>query len=150
MRQTIKFEKNMKEGLLTVIESSEVDPGVVTPLQEETYSLEEISAASKEGFEAFVKKFRKRSFFPTSEMCRKIFDETVDFFKSDEMETIAVEYDDIDSIPDEEEFVLEDDDVEIDKILEEDGTSDEDEIKEIDAKDDNIKFTPEDTSEHEN
>ena len=41
-------------------------------------------------------------------------------------------------------------DVEIDKILEEDGETSEDEIKEIDSEDDTPKFKPEDTSEHEN
>ena len=43
-----------------------------------------------------------------------------------------------------------DDDVEIDKILEDDGDTKEDEMKEIDSEDDTPKFTPEDTSEHEN
>lgn len=60
-----------------------------------------------------------------------------------------IEYNDIEAFPGEEEFVL-DDDVELDALLEEDGDTKEDEMKEIDSEDDTPQFTPEDTSEHEN
>lgn len=149
MRQKIRFEKNSKNNTLTILESSEVDPGVVMPLHEEEYVLEEMVKASNEGSQSFTSLLRRRTFFPTSDLCAKLFDHTVDFFKTDDIKNITVEYDDVESFPKEEEFFLEEE-VELDKILEEDGTTDEDEIKEIDAKDDAIKFTPEDTSEHEN
>ncbi len=150
MRQKIRFEKNIKDGILTVLESSEVDPGVVMPLHEEDYSLDEMIEASGKGLTAFTRLLRRRSLFPTSGLCEKLYENTIDFFKSAEMENMTVEYDDVESFPKEEEFQLEDEDVELDKILEEDGTSDEDEIKEIDDKNDTPQFTPEDTSEHEN
>lgn len=150
MRQKIRFEKNIKSGIMTILESSEVDPGVVLPLHEEDYSLEEAVAASESGYQAFTELIRRRSFFPTTDLCEKLFDRTKDFFKNADEENIVIEYDDVEAFPKPEEFHLEEEDVELDKILEEDGTSDEDEIKEIDAKDDTPKFTPEDTSEHEN
>lgn len=150
MRQKIRFEKNMKDGSLTLLESSEVDPGVVMPLLEEEYSLEEMVKASEDGFEAFTKLLRRRSFFPTSDLCNKLFESTKEFFKNDAEEKIVVEYNDVEAFPKEEEFQLDDDDVELDKILEEDGDTKEDEIKEIDEGGDTPKFTPEDTSEHEN
>ena len=43
-----------------------------------------------------------------------------------------------------------DDDVELDALLEEDGDTKEDEMKEIDSGDDDPAFKPEDISEHEN
>lgn len=149
MRQKIKFDKDLKAGKITLIESSEVDPGVVMPLLEEVYDLDELAKASDTGVEEFFKVLRRRSFFPTSDLTEKLFDSTIKFFKNSDETTITIEYDDAEAFPQAEEFKLEDD-VELDKILEEDGDSKEDEIKEIDSGDDNIKFTPEDISEHEN
>ena len=150
MRQKIRFEKNIKSGILTILESSEVDPGVVILLHEEDYNLEEMVKASNEGIQAFSQLVRKQSFFPTSDLCNKLFENTIEFFKNKTQEKIIIEYNDTEAFPKEEEFALEDDDVEIDKILEEDGDTKEDEMKEIDSEDDTPKFKPEDTSEHEN
>jgi len=150
MRQKIRFEKNIKAGKVIILESSEVDPGVVLLLQEEEYSLEEMTKASEEGVKAFSNFMRKKSFFPTSDLCNKLFENTIEFFKDDAQEKIIIEYNDIEAFPKEEKFQLEDDDVELDKILEEDGETSEDEIKEIDSEDDRPNFTPEDISEHEN
>jgi hypothetical protein len=150
MKQKIRFEKNVKEGILTVLESSEVDPGVIIPLHEETYDLSAMTAASLEGLEAFVQALRRRSFFPTRDLCIKLHEETQPFFQDDTHKKVVVEFQDSDALPDEEEFLLEDEDVELDALLDEDGDSKEDEIKEIDDDDDTPRFTPEDTSEHEN
>ena len=149
MKQKIKFEKNIKEGILTIIEFSEVDPGVVMLLHEEEYSLEELTQASKEGVDAFLGLLRRRSFFPARDMAVKLFDGSVDFFKDAGAEKLVIEYNDIEAFPGEEAFVL-DDDVELDALLEEDGDSKEDEMKEINSEDDTPQFKPEDTSEHEN
>ncbi|MBU1196801.1 MAG: hypothetical protein KKE62_14675 [Proteobacteria bacterium] len=150
MRQKIRFEKNSKNNVLTVLESSEVDPGIVMPLHEEDYALDQMVKASSEGMRPFIRLLRRRTFFPTSDLCAKLYEETLDFFKTEDVANITIEYDDVESFPGEEEFFLEDEDVELDKILEEDGTTVEDEMKEIDVDDDTISFTPEDISEHEN
>ena len=150
MKQKIRFEKNIKDGILTILEYSEVDPGVVMLLHEEEYGLEEMIQASKEGVDAFLAQFRRRSFFPARDMAVKLFEGSVAFFKDGAEEKLIIEYNDIEAFPGEEEFVLEDDDVELDALLEEDGDTKEDEMKEIDSEDDTPKFTPEDTSEHEN
>ncbi len=149
MRQTIRFEKNVKKNSLTIFESSEVDPGVVIKLLEEEYNLDEMVQASKKGYQVFTQALRKKSFFPTSDCCAKLFDSSIAFFKKKKEIELVIEYDDIEAFPGEEEFQM-DDDVEIDKILEDDGDTKEDEMKEIDSEDDTPKFTPEDTSEHEN
>lgn len=150
MKQKIRFEKNIKDGVLTVLESNEVDPGVVMPLHEEAYGLEEMTAAAKTDLEAFMTLLRRHSFFPTRDLCEKLYDNVLEFFKDESMEKIVVEYSDVEAFPGEEDFQLEDDDVELDALLDEDGDTKEDEIKEIDDEDDTPKFTPEDTSEHEN
>ena len=150
MKQKIRFEKNIKDGILTVLESSEVDPGVVMPLHEEEYDLEEMVDASKAGVETFLSKLRRRSLFPTRDMAEKIFENSKGFFADPEADKLVVEYNDTEAFPGEEDFRLEDDDVELDALLDEDGDTKEDEIKEIDSEDDTPKFTPEDTSEHEN
>ena len=150
MRQKIRFDKNMKAGVITVLESGEVDPGVVMPLHEEEYDMAELTAAHKEGLEAFKTAIRRRSFFPAADMARKLFDGTAAFFEDEEVEKVVVEYTDIEALPDDEEFHLEEDDVELDKLLDEDGETSEDEIKEIDSDDDTPQFKPEDISEHEN
>ncbi len=150
MKQKIRFEKDTKNGILTIMESSEVDPGVVLPLLEEDYDLAEMIKASEKGFQPFMQLLRKKSFFPTSDLCLKLHENTKKFFKNKAEDKIIIEYNDVEAFPKQEKFQLEDEDVELDKILEEDGDSKEDEIKEIDSGDDNPKFTPEDTSEHEN
>lgn len=150
MRQKIQFKKNIKNGTVTILESSEVDPGVLMPLHEEDYALEDMISASKHGRAEFTDQLRRRSFFPTSDLCNKLYENTKNFFKHKQTDKITIEYDDSESFPREEAFHLDDEDIELDKILEEDGTSDADEIKEIDTKDDTPKVTPEDTSEHEN
>jgi hypothetical protein len=149
MRQTIRFEKNVKKNTLTIFESSEVDPGIVIKLLEEEYNLDEMVQASKKGYQVFTQALRKKSFFPTSDCCAKLFDNSLEFFKKKKEIELVIEYDDIEAFPGEEEFQM-DDDVEIDKILEDDGDTKEDEMKEIDSEEDTPKFTPEDTSEHEN
>lgn len=149
MKQKIRFEKNIKDGVLIVLESSEVDPGVVMPLHEEEYRLEEMTAAAKESLEAFMAVLRRRSFFPARDLCEKLYDNTKDFFGDAAAEKVVVEYN-VEAFPSEEEFQLEEDDVELDALLDEDGDTKEDEMKEIDDEDDTPKFTPEDTSEHEN
>ena len=150
MRQKIRFEKHIKTDKVIILESSEVDPGVVLLLHEEEYSLKEMTKAYEEGALPFFNFIRRRSFFPTSDLCNKLFESMTGFFKNDAQEKIIIEYNDIEAFPKEEKFQLEDDDVEIDKILEEDGETSEDEIKEIDSEDDTPSFTPEDISEHEN
>nr|NJM01222.1 hypothetical protein [Desulfobacula sp.] len=150
MKQKIRFEKNIKEGRLTILESSEVDPGIVMPLLEEEYNLEGMVKASADGFKAFRQLIRRKSFFPTSEVCMKLFEGTAGFFKNDADQVITIEYDDADTFPKEEKFLLEDDDVELEHILEDDGETSEDEIKEIDDGEDSLGYSPEDISEHEN
>ncbi|WDP92634.1 MAG: hypothetical protein HUN04_24100 [Desulfobacter sp.] len=150
MKQKIRFEKNTKDGILTVMESSEVDPGVVQPLIEEEYDLKEMAQAVEDGIDAFLAALRRRSFFPTRDLCEKLFENVTDFFTDPEAEKVVVEYNDTEAFPGEEDFHLEDDDVELDALLEEDGDTKEDEMKEIDSDDDTPTFTPEDTSEHEN
>ena len=151
MKQKIRFEKNIKDGILTVLESSEVDPGVVMALHEEEYDLDEMTQAVKAGLAPFMEQFRRRSLFPTRDFAEKIYGQAQAFFADPEAEKLIVDYNDIESFPGEEEFRLEDeDDVELDALLEEDGDTKEDEIKEIDSDDDTPTFTPEDISEHEN
>jgi hypothetical protein len=149
MRQKIKFEKNIKKNTLTILESSEVDLGVVILLLEEDYDLEEIIKASKSGFQSFTQALRKKSFFPTSDCCFKIFENTMEFLQDKKQDKLTIEYNDIESFPSEDEFEI-DNDVELDQILEDDGDTKEDEMKEIDSDNDTPQFTPEDTSEHEN
>ena len=150
MKQKIRFEKNIKEGKLIILESSEVDPGIVMPLLEEEYSLDGVVKASVAGFSAFRQFVRRKSFFPTADVCMKLFEGTVEFFKNEADQVVTIEYDDADTFPKEEKFLLEDDDVELDHILEDDGETSEDEIKEIDAGEDSLGYSPEDISEHEN
>jgi hypothetical protein len=150
MKQKIRFEKNIKEGKLIILESSEVDPGIVMPLLEEEYSLDGVVKASAEGPAAFRKFVRRKSFFPTADVCMKLFEGTVEFFKNEADQVVTIEYDDADTFPKEEKFLLEDDDVELDHIIEDDGETSEDEIKEIDAGEDSLGYSPEDISEHEN
>ncbi len=154
MRTKIRFDRNVQTedqaDELIVLESSEVDPGVVMNMQEETYDLAFITAAHKKGFHSFQSALRRRGFFPAHEIMEKLFQETKDFFQDESQKSIVVEYNDVESLPDEDEFLLDDTDVELDELLDEDGDTKEDEIKEIDSEDDTPRFTPEDTSEHEN
>ena len=81
MKQKIRFEKNIKAGKVVILESSEVDPGVVILLHEEEYDLKEMIKASDKGVQAFSHFIRRRSLFPTAYLCNKLFENTIDFFK---------------------------------------------------------------------
>ncbi len=150
MRTKIRFDRNSQNGELVVMESMEVDPGVVMDMQEESYDLSQITEAYNKGINEFQSALRTRGFFPTSEIMALLFEETRDFFADASQKSVVVEYSDVENLPDEDEFLLDDTDVELDELLDEDGDTKEDEIKEIDSEDDTPKFTPEDTSEHEN
>lgn len=150
MRQKILFEKDIKKNMLKLVELSEVDPGVIIELFEDTYDLEAVTQASSEGYQRFMFKLRRKGFFPTADFSAKLFENTVEYFKDPNARKITIEYDDMEAFPDAEEFLIEEDDVELDSLLEDDGDTKEDEIKEIDSEDDTPKFKPEDTSEHEN
>lgn len=150
MKQKIRFEKNIKDNILTVLESAEVDPGVVLPLHEEDYDLEAVSLACKEGLMPFLAVFRRRSFFPTRDLSEKLFENATIFLADAESDKMEIKFNDMDTLPGEEDFKLEEEEVEIETLLDEDGDTKEDEIKEIDSEDDTPTFTPEDTSEHEN
>ncbi len=103
MRQMIEFEKNIKDDVLTVLESSEVEPGVVKQLHQEKYSFKEVKKASNEGIQPFTQLIRRQSFFPCSDLCTKLFEDSVEFFKNKSEEKIIIEYDDVEAFPQEEE-----------------------------------------------
>ena len=111
-----------------------------------------MSNASKEGREAFFQALRRRSFFPTHNLCGKLYEQTLEFFQAEDIEKLTIEYDDAEAFPKEDAFELDvDEDVELDDIIDDDGDTNEDELKEIDTDNDSsFKFTPEDLSEHEN
>jgi hypothetical protein len=149
MKQKMEFEKNIKEGKLIIRECSEVDPGVIMPLIQEEYDLNLITKASSEGFNAFRQRLRTRSFFPNIKCVEKIFGETREYFAGDDI-AITITYDDNEGIP-KEEIYFNDDIVELDHLLAEDGEASEDELKEIDdVADDPLRYSPEDISESEN
>lgn len=154
MKQIISFEKIKKGGKfssLKVVESSEVDPGVFMELNEEKYDLDQIAKASEQGIKVFTQLIRQKNFFPSTDLCNKLFENSIDFFKNKSEKKIVVKYNDIDVFA-KEDFQLEDDDVKLDEILDDDDI-DVDKIKEIDdpiIENDTPKFKPDDTSEHEN
>lgn len=150
MKQKIRFEKKIKGGTVSILEYSEVDTGIVQLLLEEEYNLNAMTKASEKGVQAFSSLMRRRSFFPSSYLSNKLFEGTIEFFKNESEKNVTIEFNDIEAFPNDEEFQMDDVDVELDKILEEDGDTKEDEIKEIDSEDDTPKFKPEDISEHEN
>jgi hypothetical protein len=143
------FETDDKNGILTALESGEVDPGIYMPLHEESYNLGEIKAAVENGLESFIQAFRRKNFFPVRDLCIKFYGNLPDFLADENQKKLVLEYDDAESFP-KIEIPFEDDDVELDALLDEDGDTKEDEIKEIDDEDDTPRFMPEDISEHEN
>ena len=88
MKQKIRFEKNIKDGILTILESSEVDPGVVMVLHEEEYDLAEIIQASKEGLDQFMVALRKRSFFPARDMIEKLYNGSLEIGRASGRERV--------------------------------------------------------------
>jgi hypothetical protein len=149
MKQNIEFEKNIEENKLIIRESGEVDPGVNMALIEEEYILDLMTKASAEGLKAFRQHLRTKSFFPNTPASLKLFEETVEFFKSDDI-SLSVSYDDNEGLPQEEAF-FPDEIIELDHLLAEDGEASEDELKEIDDTTDSpLKYSPEDISEDEN
>lgn len=160
MKQQFAFEKDLEKGTIILSESAETDPGSFMQLHQEEYSLEAMIEAGEKGCDAFVELLRRKNLFPPVDLAVKLFEAAAPFL-ADEGETkLLMEYADSDSFPvpgkPEEEAEKKDEDgdvdevVELDALLEVDGDVTEDEIKEIDSDDVNIKFQPDNDSEHEN
>ncbi len=149
MKHRFTFEPDYKNGILTVLESGEVDPGVYQPLHEESYNLNEVKDAIAAGLEEFIRIFRRKNFFPFRDLCVKFYGSLPEFIGDENQKKLVLEYDDAEAFP-KIEIPFEDDDVELETLLDEDGDTKEDEIKEIDDEDDTPRFMPEDISEHEN
>ncbi|THB77338.1 MAG: hypothetical protein D3926_15730 [Desulfobacteraceae bacterium] len=148
MKHRFMFETDEKNAVLTVLESGEVDPGVYLPLHEESYDLDAVKETMGAGLDEFMRLFRRKNFFPTRDLCAKFYKNLPEFISNADERKLVLEYDDAESFPKIE--IPYEDDVELDMLLDEDGDTKEDEIKEIDDEDDTPRFTPEDTSEHEN
>ena len=144
MRYRFTFEKNKKEDVLSLFESGEIDNNFVV-MYEATYSLKEMKEASKKGTKDFISKLRKKNFFPDSQVGLKLYEATSGFFSSSAEEKIVVNYEDVESLPAEEE-----EEIEVEALLaDDDDDTSEDAIKEIDTEDDTPTFKPEDISELE-
>ncbi len=155
MKQKFRFEIDQENDILTLFESAEADAGTFFPVHNEKYGLKEIKdIVNGEGRDAFIEKLRKRNLFPPFDLASKLFDAVEDFFKNGEGDKFVVDYDDAESFPKIEEEIEDeieklDEIVEVDKLLVEDGSVSEDDIKEIDSDDDTPKFKMEDNSEFE-
>jgi len=152
MKQKFRFEIDHENDNLTLFESAEADTGTFFPVHHEEYSLKEIKdIVHGEGRDAFIEKLRKRNLFPPFDLASKFFDALKEFFDDGEGNELVVDYDDAESFPVLEEEIDDEIDeiVEVDKLLVEDGSVSEDEIKEIDSDDDTPKFKIEDNSELE-
>ena len=155
MKQKFKFEIDSENDSLTLFESVEADAGTFFSVHHEKYSLKDIKKII-EGDErqAFITKLRRRNLFPPFDLVSKLFDALKEFFAFGTENKLVVDYNDIESFPVFEEEV--EDDVEnleeivgVDKLLDDDGSVSEDDIKEIDSDDDTPKFKLEDNSEFE-
>lgn len=151
MRRKFRIEKDDKNDALTILESGEVDPGEYLALHEEKYALDEIKKAVESGGQAFTEAVRRRNFFPTSDLCGKLYDNVKPFLSDKSEDKLVLDYDDAEALPteEEEEFGEEEEGVELDELLGEGSELGEDEIKEIDADDDTPQFQPDDDSENE-
>ena len=151
MRRKFRIEKDDKNDALVILESGEVDPGEYLALHEEKYALDEIKEAAQAGFQTFTETVRRRNFFPTSDLCGKLYDNVKPFLSDESENKLVLDYDDAEALPieGEEEFGDEEEGVELDELLGEDNDLGEDDIKEIDGDDDTPQFQPDDDSEHE-
>ncbi len=155
MKQKFRFEIDHDNDILTLFESAEADAGIFFPVHNEKYGLKEIKdIVYGEGREAFIEKLRKKNLFPPYDLASKLFDAVKEFFESGTESKLVVDYDDAESFPVLEEEIEDeleelDEIVEVDKLLVEDGSVSEDDIKEIDSDDDTPKFKIEDNSEFE-
>lgn len=145
MRYKFTFEKNAKDDVLNVFEAGEIDNDFAV-MYEGAYALKEMKKASKEGAEQFITKLRRKNFFPDVLVAGKLYEATLEFFAKNSEEKIVVDYEDVESLVAEE---VEEESVEVEDLLSADGSTSEDEIKEIDTENDTPKFKPEDNSEHE-
>lgn len=158
MKQKFTFKVDQSQGILTLSEAAEADPGTFISVHEESYDLEEMRVAAQEGQSYFIEKMRRRNLFPPFDLAIKLFESASEMFNKEPLEGIVVEYEDIDGLPLLDHEVVdfghlddEEEDPEIEDLLKDDPDDlSEDDIKEIDSDDDTPRFLPDDDSEHEN
>jgi hypothetical protein len=157
MKQKFTFEIRKEQGVLSLSEAGETDPGTFMDLHREDYSLDEMAAALGAGQGMFIEKLRRKNLFPPLDLAVKLFEELRAFMAAGEGSTLVVDYQDAESVSssgfrlDEEEEEEEDIGIEIDDLLK-DNIEDltEDDIKEIDSDEDTLRYLPDDDSELEN
>jgi len=156
MKQKFIFETNAKKDRLTLTESAETDPGIFLTLHSEEYDFEALKAAASRGLDPFLSLLRRKNLFPPSSVAGKLFTSFSDFIAQESEETLVVDYDDTETLPEMEGIIMmmdeeDDDEVALNQLLKSsDEDLSEDDIKEIDSDDDTPRFRIDDDSEQEN
>lgn len=155
MKQKFTFIMDEEKNTVILQEAAETDPGSFLTVHEETYPLDEITAAAGKGVDAFVEMARRKNMFPPRDLMERLFETFSDALEQGAQGPVVMDYEDIDAFPDEEEEIPDGDDADVDELeelLKDDDEDDlsEDDIKEIDGDDDTPRFQTDDDSEHEN
>jgi len=138
MKQKYLILKNDEEKVLIIKEFADVDKGMFSLLYEEKHPHKQIKSAIKKGKEALIATLRTPTMYPVGRYADRIAEEVINLYKSKEVDSKELFFDDVDLLAAVRDVPepLDDDESELteaDDLLEDDTADStyDDEIKDI-------------------
>ena len=124
MKQKYSILKDAKSGNVTIKEYAELDKDMFSLIFEESYDGQKIASAVKEGNSAVVAAIRTPNLYPIGEYAEKIADVVIDLSSAKEPaeEPVELVFNDINLMLKEEKTPDDDESVKIDKLLEDEDS----------------------------
>jgi len=152
VKQKYTIIKDLRNKELIIREFAELDKETLSLLCEETYASKAILTAMKAGKNTLIASLRTNNLYPPNRYIEKIADSVIDLYKSEDVESLDLFFDDIELLtrkpgPAATAPETEDESTDLDEMLEEDFDDTFEEKNEIKKLDSSLKIADDDYSD---
>lgn len=152
MKQKYTIIKDLRNKELIIREFAELDKETLSLLCEETYASQTIINAIKAGKDALISSLRTKNLYPPNRYIEKIANTVIDLYKSEDMESLDLFFDDIELLTREPKPAATaqetaDESADLEELLEEDFDDTFEEKNEIKKLDSSLKIADDDYSD---
>ena len=154
MKQKFVITKNSADGQLLIQEYAELDRDMLSLLCEESYSLEALQSAMKEGTKTLTAFLRTKNLYPPGMYAERLAAAVTTLMKDEAQASVEVMINDIELLASEREAAeeassLEKETADIDELLEDEGKKDFDEDLDIDKSKPSFKISEDEVGDVE-
>jgi hypothetical protein len=154
MKQKFVITKNSTDGQLLIQEHAELDRDMLSLLCEESYSLESLQSAMKEGRKVLTAFLRTKNLYPPGIYAERLADAVTTLMEDETQASVEVVINDIELLASEREAAEEDNSLDketadIDELLEDDGKKDFEEDLDIDKSKPSFKISEDEVGDVE-